>query len=75
MALENAKKELSNKCNPVNLFLESYNYDACFGDEESFDTTKTDEESTDVPPMLALEGDEVNEGKGLNFFKSKQTTN
>ena len=61
------KKELGNKYNPINLFLETYNYDVWFENEELIDTTsrKSDkEESVDLSDMLSLEGDEeVKEGK------------
>ena len=49
---------------PMNLFLKTYNY-VCFENIESNDTTKIGEESTDLLPMTALEGDgeEVKQGK------------
>ena len=52
------KRKLVNKYDPINLFLEAYNYDVWFESEESSDTTKTDEKFTDLPPIPPLEGDE-----------------
>ena len=46
---------MDNKYDPINSFLEAYNYDVWFESEESSDATKTDEKSTDLPPMLPLE--------------------
>ena len=52
----------------------SYNYDVWFQSEESPDTTKTDEKSTDLKPMPLLEGDEeeIKEGKGLKILTSNK---
>ena len=69
MTLSNArKKDLGNKCNSINLFLETYNYDGQFENEESYDTTSRKsekEESIDLSDMLTLEDDEeeVKEGE------------
>ena len=52
------KRKLGDEYDPVNLFLERYNYDVLFENEESSGTTKIGEESTDLPPMPPLEGDE-----------------
>ena len=63
------KRKLGYKYNHINLFLEIYNYDVWFESEELSDTTKTDEKSTDLPPMLPLGHDEeVKEGKGLKIL-------
>ena len=64
------KRKLGNKYGPINLFLEAYNYDVWFESEELTDTTKTDEKSTDLPPMPPLEEDEeeVKEEKGLKIL-------
>ena len=64
------KKKLGNKYGPINLFLEACNYDVQFESEELTDTTKTDEKSTDLPPMPPLEEDEeeVKEEKGLKIL-------
>ena len=72
------KRKLGNKYDPINLFCEiimmSYNYDVWFQSEESPDTTKTDEKSTDLKPMPLLEGDEeeIKEGKGLKILTSNK---
>ena len=52
----------------------SYNDDVWFQSEESPDTTKTDEKSTDLKPMPLLEGDEeeIKEGKGLKILTSNK---
>ena len=62
MALSDAKKgKLDNKFEPKNLFLKGYDDSGVWSEEL---TGK--EESTDIPLMLLLEGDEkVKEGKGL----------
>ena len=58
-AVSDGKKgKLGNKYDPINLFLETYNYNVWFENEESSDATKTDEKSTDLPPMPPLESDE-----------------
>ena len=50
------------------LFLQTCNYDVWSGKEESPDTTKTVEKSTDLPPMLPMEGNEkVKEEKLLKY--------
>ena len=68
------KRKLGNKYDPINLFRETYNYDVWFQSEESPDTTKTDEKSTDLKPMPLLEGDEeeIKEGKGLKILTSNK---
>ena len=55
---------MGNKYDPIYLFLETYNYDVWLENEESTDK----EESTDLSPMPALEGDEVKEGKVLTIL-------
>ena len=64
------KRKLVNKYDPINLFLEAYNYDVWFESEESSNTTKTDEKFTDLPPKPPLEGDEekVKEKKELKIL-------
>ena len=54
------KKELGNKYNPVNLFLEVYNYDVWFENEEWSDTTRNSdkEESVDLFDMPPENSDE-----------------
>ena len=49
------------------LFFKTFKYDAWYENEESSDEEElTDEkESTNLPPMPALEVDDVKEGKGL----------
>ena len=61
---------MGNIYNPINLFLETYNYDVWFESEESPDKTKTNKKSTHLPPMPPLEEDqeEVKEGKGLKIL-------
>ena len=61
---------MGNIYNPINLFLETYNYDVWFESEESPDKTKTNKKSTHLPPMPPLEKDqeEVKEGKGLKIL-------
>ena len=70
--LPNAKREeLGNKYDPANLFLETYNYDPWFQNEELSDTTikSGKEESIDLSDMPPLEGDEeVTERKGLKIL-------
>ena len=55
------KKELGNKYNPTNLFLETYNYNVWLENEELTDTTSEKsckEESVDLSDMSPLEDDE-----------------
>ena len=55
------KKELGNKYNPTNLFLETYNYNVQLENEELTDTTSEKsckEESVDSSDMSPLEDDE-----------------
>ena len=62
---------MGNKYGPINLFLETYNYNNWFKNEEKADTTsrKNDkEESLDLSDMLPLEGDE-GEVKGETGLK------
>ena len=70
--LPNAKREeLGNKYDPANLFLETYNYDPWFQNEELSDTTikSGKEESIDLSDMPPLEDDEeVTERKGLKIL-------
>ena len=72
--IHDKKRKLGNKYDPINLFIEKYNYDVWLESEESPNTTKTDEKSTDLPPMLPLEGDdeEVKEGKRLKILTPKK---
>ena len=53
------RKELGNKYNPLNLFLETYNYDIQFENEELSDTTKSDKEASDLPSISVPKVDEV----------------
>ena len=77
------KRRLGNKYDPINLFLETYDYDAWFENKESTDTTRkrdkeesTDrtrksdkEQSVDLSDMPPLEANEqVKEGRGLNIL-------
>ena len=55
---------MGNNYDPFSLLLETHNCDALFENEESADTTKSGEESTNLPPMLALESDEEELKKG-----------
>ena len=55
------KKELGNKYNPTNLFLETYNYNVWLENEELTNTTSEKsykEESVDLSDMSPLEDDE-----------------
>ena len=55
------KKELGNKYNPTNLFLETYNYNVWLENKELTDTTSEKsckEESVDSSDMSPLEDDE-----------------
>ena len=51
------------KYDPTNLFLETYNYDVWFKNEESTDKARKGDK---VPPMPSLEGYE--KGKGLKIL-------
>ena len=62
------RKELGNKYNPLNLFLETYNYDIQFENKELSDTTKSDKEASDLPSMSVLKGDEV---KDFQYYQRK----
>ena len=73
------KRKLDDKYDPINLFLETYNYNIWFENEkESIDKEEWIDkeesidkaESTDVPPMPPLEGDEeeVRKGKGIKIL-------
>ena len=77
------KRRLGNKYDPINLFLETYDYDAWFENKESTDTTRkrdkeesTDrtrksdkEQSVDLSDMPPLEANEqVKERRGLNIL-------
>ena len=68
-ALSDAKiRELDNKHEDANLFLERYNYYLWFEKEKSIDTTKGDEEeSADLSsvPLSEVDEEEVIEGIGL----------
>ena len=71
MTLSDAReKNLGNKHNPINSFLETYNYNWWFENGESYNTTsrKSDkEESIDLSHMSPQEGveEEVKQGKEL----------
>ena len=64
------KRNLGNKFDGVNLFLETSNYDVWFENEESTDTTKSGKEFTNLSSMSVLESDEeeVKEGTGLEVL-------
>ena len=51
--LDDKKRKLGNKYDPVNLFLvDTYNYDDWFKNEKLTDTTrKIDKEESDMPPL------------------------
>ena len=72
--LQIKKKKLSNKYDPITLFIETYNYDVWFENEESSDTRKYDkEESVNLSDMPPLEDDgEVKEGKGLKILTANK---
>ena len=72
-ALPVLKKELGNKYNPVNLFVETSNYVILFENEEQPDRIKSGEESTDLPPIPTLDGDQIKEGRKLKFLTPKKT--
>ena len=65
------KRNLGNKYDNINLFLETYNY-VWFENEESADMTRKSDkkESVDLSDMPPLQGDEeeVKEGKGLKIL-------
>ena len=72
-SLSDAQKgELGNKYDPINLFLETYNYHVWFENEESADMARKSDkkESVDLCDIPPLEGDEeeVTEGKGLKIL-------
>ena len=69
-ALPMLKKELGNKYDPVNLFVETNNYVILFENEEQPDRIKSGEESTDLPPTL--DGDQIKEGRKLKFLTPKK---
>ena len=58
---------MGNKYDPINLILETYNYNIWFENEESDDTTSRKSDLSDIPP---IEGDkeEVKEEKGLKIL-------
>ena len=71
-----SKRKLGNKYDPVNLFLERYNYEDRFKNEGLADATrKSDtEESVDLFEMPPLEDDqEVKEVKGLKILTPNNT--
>ena len=73
--LQIKKKKLSNKYDPITLFIETYNYDVWFENEESTDTTRKcdKEESVNLSDMPPLEDDgEVKEGKGLKILTANK---
>ena len=57
------KKNIELKYDLINLFLETYNYDLWFENEELTDWEKSVDLS-DIPPLEGVE-EEVKEGKGL----------
>ena len=62
---------MSNKYDPVNLFLETYNYEDRSENEESTDKTRKNdkEESVDLSDMPPLEShEEIKERKGLKLL-------
>ena len=76
------KKKRKHGYNPKMLLFEAYDYGEWLENEESSDKDKSfeneesadKEESTNVPPMPALEGDEeeIKEGKGLKILTPNQ---
>ena len=70
MTFSDAKKrKLSNEYDSTNFFLETYNYDAWFENDESTDT-KT---KSDLPRMPPTEDDEeVNEGNSFKILPLNQ---
>ena len=70
---------MDNKYNPINLFLEIYNYNIWFENEKLADTTsrKSDKgESVHLSDMPPLEGDEeVKEGKELIILTPNKLLN
>ena len=61
---------MGNKYDPINLFIETYNYDVVFENEESADTKRKNykKESVDLSNMPPLEGDKEDVKKGLKIF-------
>ena len=60
------KKKIELKYDLINLFLETYNYDLWFENEEPTDWEKSVDLS-DIPPLEGVE-EEVKEGKGLEHL-------
>ena len=60
------KKNIELKYDLINLFLETYNYDLWFENEEPTDWEKSVDLS-DIPPLEGVE-EEVKEGKGLEHL-------
>ena len=61
---------MGDKYDPINLFIEAYNYHFWFEGEEPSATTKPNEKSTELPPMDLLEvvKEEVKEEMWLKFL-------
>ena len=60
------RKTVESKYDPDKLFLKTYNYDAWFENEDSSDKGESTDEKGSIdlpPPITALKGDEVKEGK------------
>ena len=68
---------MGNNHDPFSLLLETYNCDAWFKNEESADTTKSGEESTNLPPKPAVESDEeeLKKRNKIKTINSKQNVN
>ena len=66
------KRKLGNKNDPINLFLETYNYDVWCENEKMTDTSPRKsgkDESVNLSGMSTLEGDEkVKQSKGLKIL-------
>ena len=91
MALSDSKeRKLGNKYYPINLFLQTFNYDDWFENKKSTDETRKSDkkestvtirksgkkESVDLSDMPPLEGDqEVKEGKVLKILTPKLLLN
>ena len=79
---DNKRRKFSNKYDPINFFVETFNYDVWFENEKSTETAtriekvgSTDkEESVDLSDIPPLESDEkeVKERKGLKILTPKK---
>ena len=65
------KRKLSNKYDPINLFLETYNYYVWFENEESADTQEEIKKSLYLPDMAPVDDEEVKKEKGLKILTPK----